>query len=77
MKDSPQTARHRRYYTAFRAKVLRLAGESRLTQAATPTPNIEPKRIYQRQKQALTSVAVARGAELDPTTLPNCVSCGP
>jgi len=30
--------------------------------------NIDPKRIYKWQKEALTPVAAARGAELDPAT---------
>ena len=68
MKDSPKPAKRRHYDAAFRAEALRLAGESRSTQAAARALNIDPKRIYQWQKQALTPVAVARGAELDPTT---------
>ena len=30
--------------------------------------NIDPKRLYKWQKEALTPVAAARGAELDPAT---------
>jgi transposase len=30
--------------------------------------NISPKLLYKRQKEALTPVAAARGAELDPAT---------
>jgi len=65
MKDISQPARRRRYEAAFRADVLRLASESRYTQAAARALNIDPKRIYTWQKEALTPVAVARGAELD------------
>ena len=68
MKDTPQPAKRRRYDAAFRAEALRLASESRSTQAAARALNIDPKRIYKWQKQALTPVAAARGAELDPTT---------
>ena len=46
---------------------MRLAGESRSTQAAARALNIDPKRLYKWQKEALTPVAAARGAELDPT----------
>ena len=66
MKDSPQPAKRRRYDAAFRAEALRLAGESRSTQAAARALNIDPKRLYQWQKEALPPVAAARGAELDP-----------
>ena len=68
MKDSPAPTKHRRYDIAFRAEALRLAAESRSTQAAARALNIDPKRIYTWQKQALTPVAAARGAELDPAT---------
>ena len=63
MKDSPQPAKRRRYDAA-----LRLAAESRSTQAAARALNIDPKRIYKWQKQALTPVAAAQGVELDPAT---------
>jgi transposase len=68
MKDSPQPIKRRRYDAAFRAEALRLAAESRSTQAAARALNIDPKRIYKWQKEALTPVAAARGAELDPAT---------
>ena len=64
MKDSPQPAKRRRYDATFRAEALRLAGQSRSTQAAARALNI----IYKWQKEALTPVAAARGAALDPTT---------
>ena len=66
MKDSPPPSKRRRYDAAFRAEALRLAGESRSTQAAARALNIDPKRRYKWQKEALTPVAAARGAELDP-----------
>lgn len=68
MKDNPAPTKRRRYDAAFRAEALRLAGESRSTQAAAHTLNIDPKRIYKWQKEALTQVAAARGAELDSAT---------
>jgi transposase len=68
MKDSLPPIKRRRYDAAFRAEALRLAAESRSTQAAARALNIDPKRIYKWQKEALTPVAAARGAELDPTT---------
>lgn len=68
MKDSPPPTKRRRYDAAFRAEALRLASESRSTQAAARALNIDPKRIYKGQKEALTPVAAARGAELDPAT---------
>ena len=68
MKDSPPLSKRRRYDAAFRAEALRLAGESRSTQAAARALNIDPKRLYKWQKEALTPVAAARSAELDPAT---------
>jgi transposase len=68
MTDSPPPTKRRRYDAAFRAEALRLAGESRSTQAAARALNIDPKRIYKWQQQALTPVAATRGAELDPAT---------
>lgn len=44
MKDTPQSAKRRRYDAAFRTEVLRLASESRSTQAAARALNIDPKR---------------------------------
>ena len=66
MKDSPQLTKRRRYDATFRAEALRLAGESRFTQAAARALNISPKLLYKWQKEALTPVAVVRGAALDP-----------
>ena len=68
MKDSPQSTKRRSYDAAYRAEALRLAGESRSTQAAARALNINPKLLYKWQKEALTPVAAARGAELDPAT---------
>lgn len=68
MKASPQPAQRRRYDAAFRAEALRLASESRSTQAAARALNINAKLLYKWQKQALTPIAAARGAELDPET---------
>ena len=47
---------------------MRLARESRSTQAAARTLTISAKLLYKWQKEALTPVAAARGAELDPAT---------
>ena len=69
MKDSPPPAKRRRYDAAFRAEALRLTSESRSTQTAARALTIDPKRIYKWQQQALTPVAAARGAELDPATV--------
>ena len=68
MKDSPQLTKRRRYDAAFRAEALRLAGESRSTQAAARALNINVKLLYKWQKEALTPVAAARGAELNSAT---------
>jgi transposase len=68
MKDSPQPTKRRRYDAAFRAEALRLAGESRSTQAAARALNINVKLLYKWQKEALTPVAAARVAELDSAT---------
>ena len=78
MKDSPQSTKRRRYDAAFRTEALRLAEQSRSTQAAARALNVNPKLLYKWQKEALTPVAAARGAaargaaargaELDPAT---------
>ena len=72
MKDSTPPGKRRRYDAAFRAETLRLAGESRSTQAAARALNIDPKRLYKWQKEALTPVA--RNWTRPPP--PNCASCG-
>ena len=46
MKDNPPPVNRRRYDAAFRAETLRLAGESRSTQAAARAVNISPKLLY-------------------------------
>ncbi|RZK36082.1 MAG: hypothetical protein EOO61_10955 [Hymenobacter sp.] len=68
VKDSPAPTKRRRYDAAFRAEALRLAAESRSTQTAARALNIDLKRIYKWQKEALMPVAAARRAELDPVT---------
>ena len=67
MKDTSKPDKRRTYDAAFRAEALRLAEQSRSTQAAARL-NIDPKRICQWQKAAQTSVAAALGAALDPAT---------
>ena len=68
MEVSPPPAKRRRHDAVFWAEALRLASERRSTQAAARALTIDPKRIYKWQQQALTPVAAARGAELDPAT---------
>ena len=51
MKKAPPTKRLR-YEAAFRAEALRLASESRSTQAAARALNIDPKRLYAWQQAA-------------------------
>ena len=52
-KTNPDAPRKRRQYTeAFRAEALRLASESRSTQAAARQLNITPKLLYKWQKAA-------------------------
>ena len=68
MKDTPKPDNRRKYDAAFRAEALRLAAQSRSTQAAARALNIDPKRIYQWQKAAQTPVAAALGTALDPDT---------
>ena len=68
MKDNPKPDNRRKYDAAFRAEALRLAEQSRSTQAAARALNIDPKRLYQWQKAAQTPVAAALGTALDPAT---------
>ena len=68
MKGTPKPDHRRKYDAAFRAEALRLAEQSRSTQAAARALNIDPKRIYQWQKAAQTPVAAALGTALDPAT---------
>ena len=68
MKDPAKPDNRREYDATFRAKALRLAAQSRSTQAAAWMLKIDPKRFYQWQKAAQTPVAVALGAALDPAT---------
>ena len=46
MKDSPQSTKRRRYDAAFRTEALRLAEQSRSTQAAARALNVNPKLLY-------------------------------
>ena len=68
MKDTLKPDKRRKFDAAFRAEALRLAAQSRSTQAAALALNIDPKRIYQWQKAAQTPVAATLGAALDPAT---------
>ena len=47
MKETPKPDNHRPYDAAFRAEALRLAAQSRSTQATARALNIGPKRLYQ------------------------------
>ena len=47
MKDSPKPDNRGTYDAAFRADALRLAAQSRSTQAAARVLNTDPKRLYQ------------------------------
>ena len=68
MKDPAKPDNRRTYDAAFRAEALRLAAQSRSTQAAARALNIDPKRIYQWQKAAQTPGAAALGTAPDPAT---------
>ena len=68
MKETPKSDNRRKYDAAFRAEALRLAEQSRSTQAAARALNIDPKRLYQWLKAAQTPVAAVLGAALDPAT---------
>jgi len=68
MKETPKPDNRRTYDAAFRAEAVRLAEQSRSTQAASRALNIDPKRIYQWQKAAQTPGTAALGAALDPAT---------
>ena len=68
MKGTPKPDNRRKYNAGFRAAALRLATQSRSTQAAARELNIDPKRIYQCQKATQTPVAAAFGMALNPDT---------
>ena len=68
MKDTPKPDKRHKYDAAFRAEALRLAEQSRSTQAAARALNLDPRRLYQWQKAAQTPVAAALGSALDPAT---------
>ena len=68
MKDIQKPDKRRKYDVAFRAEALRLAEQSRSTQAAVQALNIDPKRIHQWQNADQTPVAAALGVALDPAT---------
>ena len=69
MKDSPQPAKRRRHDAAFRAEALRLASESRSTQAAARALNIDPKRLYKWQKEALMALVKSLVQRLNERSL--------
>ena len=65
IKETPKPDNRCKYDAVFRAEALRLAEQSRSTQAAAWALNIDPKRPDQRQKAAQTPVAAVLGAVLD------------
>ena len=77
MKDSPQPIKLRRYDAVFRAEVLRLVGESRSIQAAARALNIDPKRLYKWQKEALPPWRQPAGRSWTRLRPTNCASCEP
>ena len=52
MKDPPKPDKRRKYDAAFRAEALRLAEQSRSTQAAARALNIDPKLLLKWQRDA-------------------------
>jgi len=68
MKDTSKPDNRRKYDATCRAEALRLAAQSRSTQAAARAINVDPKRLYQWQKVVQTPVAAALDAALDPAT---------
>ena len=46
MKEGPKSAKRQRYDAAFRAEALRLAEQSRSTQAVARALNVNPKLLY-------------------------------
>jgi transposase len=49
-------SRRRKYDAAFKAEALRIASESRSTQAAARALNISPKLLYKWQQEALPTL---------------------
>ncbi len=68
VKDISKPDKRRKFDAAFRAQALRLAAQSRSTQAATRALTIDPKRLYQWQKASQTPAAAVLGVALDPAT---------
>ena len=48
--------KRRKYDAAFKAEALRVASESRLTQAAARALNLNPKLLYKWQQEALPAL---------------------
>jgi transposase len=68
MATPPKPTKRRTYDATFRAEALRLASESRSTQAAARALNSNPKLLYKWQQAVQTPVAAAIGTSLDPAT---------
>ena len=68
MEQPKKPDKRRKYDAAFRAEALRLAAQSRSTQAAARALNINPKMLYRWQQAQLVaevgSEAVARDPEV-------------
>ena len=68
MATAPKPTKRRTCEAAFRAEALRLASESRSTQAAARALHSNLKLLYKWQQAAQTPAAVAAGTPLDPAT---------
>ena len=68
MNDTPKPDKRRKYDADLRTKALRLAEQSRSTQAVARALNLDPKRLYQWQKAAQILVVAVLGAALDQAT---------
>jgi transposase len=68
MATPPKLTKRRTYDATFRAEALRLAGESRSTQAVARTLNINLKLLHKWQQAVQTPAAASAGATLDPAT---------
>ena len=72
--------KRRKYDDAFKAEALRLASESRSTQATAQQLGISPKLLYRRQQTQLVakvgSIEVARDWEVRPACPPQAGRAG-
>jgi transposase-like protein len=75
MKDSSPPAKRRHYDAAFRAEALRLASESRSTQAAARALNINGRLRYKWQNEVLSLWPLPEARNWTPRRQLNCGSC--